>query len=55
MTTKDEYKKILNEMFDGIRNVVCWSCGGLIYVRFDKRYNGYIGFCPNCDSVWRES
>ena len=33
----------------------CINCGHPAYRRWEKRYNGYIGFCTHCDSNWRES
>ena len=33
----------------------CLLCGHPSYKRWDKSYNGYIGFCTECDYNWRES
>jgi len=33
----------------------CLSCKSPAYKRWDKRYNGFIGFCTVCDDNWRES
>jgi len=33
----------------------CLICGHPAYRRWDKKYSGYIGFCTECDSNWRES
>lgn len=51
---KREVEKIISMMFDA-EVVECQGCGYPTYVRWDRRYNGYLGFCSRCDSVWRES
>ena len=33
----------------------CVLCGHPAYKRWDKKYNGYLGFCTECDYNWRES
>lgn len=38
---------------DGIN--ICIICGHPAYKRWEKRYNGYRGFCTNCNSDWAES
>lgn len=34
---------------------VCIHCGMPAYKRWEKRYNGFIGFCTTCDVTWAES
>ncbi len=38
---------------DGVNT--CIHCGGPAHQRWEKRYNGYIGFCTACDCTWPES
>lgn len=33
----------------------CMNCGNPAYRMWDKRYEGYRGFCTSCDSNWPES
>jgi hypothetical protein len=33
----------------------CMHCGRPAYRRYEKRYNGYVGFCTYCDVTWPES
>lgn len=33
----------------------CINCGYPAYKKWDKKYNGYLGFCTRCDAQWRES
>lgn len=33
----------------------CLECGMPAYKRWEKSYNGYVGFCSRCNSIWRES
>ena len=33
----------------------CLNCGSPAYRTWDKRYNGYRGFCTTCNSNWAES
>jgi len=33
----------------------CMICGFPCYQRWEKRYNGYRGFCTQCGSDWAES
>lgn len=53
--TEKETKHVINMMFDGITEFTCLECGEDAYIRLDRRYKGYIGFCPKCDVSWRES
>lgn len=46
---------MINIMFDGIDELICAVCNGVAYIRFDKRYNGMLGFCPTCQDQWKES
>ena len=41
--------------FHGEDDNTCINCGHPAYRRYDNRYNGYRGFCTNCDSNWPES
>lgn len=34
---------------------LCMSCGEPCFIKFCKKYNGYIGKCAACDISWRES
>lgn len=33
----------------------CINCGYPAYRRWDKRYNGFRGFCTRCGADWPES
>lgn len=33
----------------------CMNCGMPAYKRWEKRYNGYVGFCTRCNVTWAES
>ena len=33
----------------------CMHCGMPVYQRYDKQYNGYLGFCTTCEATWAES
>lgn len=52
---KEEAKLALNIMFDGINVFTCLVCNGIAYIRYEKLYNGFMGFCPTCEDQWRES
>lgn len=28
---------------------ICWGCKNVVIVRYDKKYHGYRGYCPDCD------
>ena len=33
----------------------CICCGEPCFKKWCRKYNGFIGKCPACDSSWRES
>lgn len=33
----------------------CINCGMPAYQRFDHGYNGFLGFCTQCNATWVES
>ena len=33
----------------------CINCGEPCFIKYCKKYNGYRGKCPSCDSNWAES
>ncbi len=63
---KDNYFEILNRwmkfwycdfwgQFHNEGQNICIHCGYPSYKKWEKRYNGYRGFCTRCECDWPES
>jgi len=31
---------------------VCWGCGAACQTRYDEKYHGWRGYCPDCGTNW---